>query len=110
VIATLTLASYRFFPIAYRGPLALATGLALPFVLTGLFVATVGYSIGLNADLFRNMATALIIVFDVVLVVPASLGTLPTTRRPAVVATQFCLGGVVGGHRFHPAIDLLAHW
>ena len=73
MIATLTLASYRFFPIAYRGPLALATGLALPFVLTGLFVATVGYSIGLNADLFRNMATALIIVFDAVLVVPASL-------------------------------------
>ena len=52
------------------GPVALATGLALSFVLIGLFVATVGYSIGLNADLFRNGAAALIIVFGAALAVP----------------------------------------
>jgi cytochrome c biogenesis protein CcdA len=35
------------------GPAALAVGLAVSFVLIGLFVATIGYSIGLDADLLR---------------------------------------------------------
>ena len=52
------------------GPVALATGLALSFVVIGLFVATVGYSIGLNADLFRYAAATLIIVFGVLLLLP----------------------------------------
>ena len=34
------------------GPVALAVGLALSFVTIGLFVATIGFSIGLDADLF----------------------------------------------------------
>ena len=52
------------------GPVVLAIGLALSFVVVGLFVATVGYSMGLNADLFRFVAAALIIAFGAVLLLP----------------------------------------
>ena len=36
------------------GPVALAAGLAISFVVVGLFVATIGYSIGLGGELFRQ--------------------------------------------------------
>ena len=38
------------------GPAALAGGLALSFVAIGLFVATVGFAIGLDAGVFRLAA------------------------------------------------------
>ena len=38
------------------GPAALAAGLALSFVVVGLLVSTIGFSIGLNAELFRGAA------------------------------------------------------
>ena len=49
------------------GPAALAAGLAVSFVAVGLFVATIGYSVGLTADLFRQIAAALMIVLGAVL-------------------------------------------
>jgi cytochrome c-type biogenesis protein len=52
------------------GPAALATGLAVSFVAIGLFVATVGYSIGLDTELFRNVAATLMIAVGVILLVP----------------------------------------
>ncbi|MGL4445177.1 MAG: cytochrome c biogenesis protein CcdA, partial [Alsobacter sp.] len=41
------------------GPLALAAGLAISFSAIGLFVATIGFAIGLDADLFRTTAALL---------------------------------------------------
>src|SRR4030081_2550617 len=35
------------------GPVALAVGLALSFTAIGMFVATIGYTIGLDGDVFR---------------------------------------------------------
>jgi cytochrome c-type biogenesis protein len=52
------------------GPLALALGLAGSFVAVGLFVATIGFSIGIDADAFRLIAAALMILVGVVLIVP----------------------------------------
>jgi len=52
------------------GPVALAAGLALSFVVVGLIVSTIGYSIGLNAELFRQAAAILIIIFGAVLMFP----------------------------------------
>src|SRR6516164_7579984 len=43
---------------------------AISFVTIGLFAATVGYSIGLDSELFRNVAAALMIAVGVVLLVP----------------------------------------
>jgi cytochrome c-type biogenesis protein len=47
------------------GPVALAGGLALSFVAIGLFVATVGFGLGLSSDLFREVSAALMIAFGV---------------------------------------------
>lgn len=50
------------------GPLALALGLAVSFTAVGLFVATVGFAIGLDAEWFRHVASALLVGFGLVLV------------------------------------------
>jgi cytochrome c-type biogenesis protein len=52
------------------GPAALAAGLAASFVVIGLFVATIGYSIGLDSDRLRYVAAVLMIVIGVILLVP----------------------------------------
>lgn len=52
------------------GPFALAAGLAVSFVVIGLFVATVGFSIGLDGDVFRRLAALVMIGLGVVLLVP----------------------------------------
>jgi cytochrome c biogenesis protein CcdA len=64
------------------GPAALAAGLAVSFVIIGLFVATVGYSIGLDADLLRNVAAVLMIVMGVVLLVPRFQAQLALAGAP----------------------------
>ena len=45
------------------GPVVLAAGLAISFVLVGLFVATIGYSIGITTELFRQVAAVLMVMF-----------------------------------------------
>jgi cytochrome c-type biogenesis protein len=49
------------------GPYALALGLALSFATVGIFVATVGASLGLDGATFRNVAALILIGFAVVL-------------------------------------------
>ena len=52
------------------GPVALAGGLALSFVVIGLLVATVGFAAGLDQEVFRSVAAVLLIVVGGVLLVP----------------------------------------
>ena len=52
------------------GPAALAAGVALSFVTIGLFVATVGFAIGLDQEIFRKVAAALLIGIGAVLLLP----------------------------------------
>ena len=52
------------------GSAALAVGLTASFVVIGLFVATIGYSIGLDSDRLRYVTAALMIAIGVVLLVP----------------------------------------
>jgi cytochrome c biogenesis protein CcdA len=52
------------------GPAALAAGLSISFVAIGLFVATIGFSIGLDGDVFRSVAAAFMIAIGIVLMVP----------------------------------------
>jgi cytochrome c biogenesis protein CcdA len=52
------------------GPMALAGGVALSFVAIGLFVATVGFSLGLDGNLFRKVAAVLMIGIGVFLMMP----------------------------------------
>lgn len=52
------------------GPVALATGLALSFVIIGLFVATIGFAAGLDHELFRSIAAVLMILVGGALLMP----------------------------------------
>ena len=50
-----------------HGALALAAGLVIAFVAVGLFVATIGFSIGLDADWFRDVSAVLLAIVGLVL-------------------------------------------
>ncbi|WP_225708190.1 cytochrome c biogenesis CcdA family protein [Bradyrhizobium cenepequi] len=64
------------------GPAALAAGLAASFVAMGLFVATIGFSIGLDSGLFRVVAAALLAAFGVVLMAPRLPAQLAVAAGP----------------------------
>ena len=64
ILVATALAQHRF------GPLALATGLTLSFTVVGLFIATLGASIGLDQGVLRQAAVGLLVLFGLVLLVP----------------------------------------
>jgi cytochrome c-type biogenesis protein len=64
------------------GPAVLAVGLSISFVAIGLFAATIGYSIGLDADVFRRASAALMIVVGTVLLVPRFQAQLAIAGAP----------------------------
>lgn len=64
------------------GPAALGLGLAVSFTLVGLFVATIGFAIGLDGDLFRTIGGAIMIVVGAILVVPGAQRALATAGGP----------------------------
>ena len=92
------------------GPAALAAGLSVSFVVIGLFVATIGFSIGLDADVFRYVAATLMIAIGVVLTLPRLAAPLATTGGPVAnwadrqfarlrangIAGQFAIGFLLG--------------
>lgn len=84
------------------GPAALATGLAVSFVAIGLFVATAGYSIGLDSEQFRTVAAAVMIAVGVILLVPRFQERLALAGAPLATwsdrhfgARQAGLGGQI---------------
>jgi len=64
IVLGTAVAEHRF------GPVALAAGLAVSFTAIGLFVATVGYSVGLDSEAFRRVGAVLLIAIGAVLVMP----------------------------------------
>lgn len=54
------------------GPAALGAGLAVSFTLAGLFVATIGFAIGLDEDVLRRTGGTILILFGLLLLVPAA--------------------------------------
>jgi cytochrome c-type biogenesis protein len=75
------------------GPVALAAGLAISFVVIGLFVATIGYAAGLDQDLFRNAAAILMIAIGAVLLLPRMQERLVTVAGPIGSWAQERAGG-----------------
>lgn len=75
------------------GPAALAAGLALSFVVIGLFVATVGFAIGLDTDVFRTVAAILLVLVGLVLMVPAVQTRLAVAAGPVSDWTETRFGG-----------------
>lgn len=92
------------------GPAALAAGLAVSFSLIGLFVATIGFAIGLDTDVFRAISALLLITVGVVLLVPrlqqqvavvaGPMGNWVDDRLGGFTATslwgQFGIGALLG--------------
>lgn len=54
-----------------RGPIALAAGMSVSFVAFGMLVATVGHALGLTQELLSQVGATLMIVFGLILLVPA---------------------------------------
>jgi cytochrome c-type biogenesis protein len=104
-----------------RGPLALAGGLSLSFVVLGLFVAVLGASIGLTPQVMSITAAWVMIVFGAVLLVPQlnqgfvavtagfasradnRLRDMESAGRQTGLAGQF-LGGIMLGAVWSPCI------
>ena len=75
------------------GPVALAAGLALSFVTIGLFVATMGFAAGIDQELFRSIAAALLILVGGVLLLPRLQFQLAAAAGPIGNWTQAHAGG-----------------
>lgn len=65
-----------------HGPLALAAGLALAFTAVGLFVATIGVSLGLDPGLFRSVSAVLLVLFGVLLLAPRAQAMIQAAMGP----------------------------
>ena len=88
------------------GPLALAAGLSLSFVTIGLFVALIGFQIGLDGEVMRILAAAMLAALGIVLISPAlqrrlaagasSLGGVAARFQPEGLTGQFVLGLLLG--------------
>lgn len=52
------------------GALALGVGLTVSFTALGLFIATVGFSLGLTEEVFRFVAGVMLLIFAAILLVP----------------------------------------
>ncbi|MET0314615.1 MAG: cytochrome c biogenesis protein CcdA, partial [Hansschlegelia sp.] len=92
------------------GPAALAAGLAVSFVAIGLFVATIGFSLGIDEDMFRPAAAVVMIAIGLVLLVPAAQARFALAAAPvgnwaserlegasrAGLAGQFAVGLLLG--------------
>lgn len=76
------------------GPLALAGGLALSFVAIGLFVATIGFGLGLDTGIFRTGAAILMILLGLVLMLPAAQTRLAVVAGPLSNWTETRFGGL----------------
>ena len=64
------------------GPAALAAGLATSFVVVGLLLGRIGYSIGLDGDRLRYVGATLMIAVGVVLLMPRRQAQLAVAGGP----------------------------
>ena len=78
------------------GVFALAAGLALSFTGLGLLLALAGFGLGIDAELFRETAAAIMIALGVVLLVPAWQARLATAGGPVSSWADRRFGGFAG--------------
>ncbi|MCJ2134565.1 cytochrome c biogenesis CcdA family protein [Methylobacterium sp. J-026] len=79
------------------GPLALAAGLAISFTAIGLFVATVGFAIGLDGDVFRSAGAILMVSVGLVLMLPRLQARVATVAGPVGAWAEERFGGAGPG-------------
>lgn len=95
------------------GPVALAAGLALSFTAIGLFVATIGFAIGLDGEVFRKAGAVLLVGLGLVLMLPALQARLATAAGPVGAYAEERFAGLstsgIGG-QFAVGLLLGAAW
>jgi cytochrome c-type biogenesis protein len=64
------------------GPGALALGVAMSFTTIGLFVATIGFSVGLDGEVFRHAAAIVLLCLGVVLIIPSFQARFAVAAAP----------------------------
>jgi len=74
-------------------PVTLAGGLAVSFTIIGLFVATIGFGIGLDTDFFRALAAILLVAVGVILTMPVLQTRLAVAAGPVGNWTEQRFGG-----------------
>lgn len=74
-------------------PAALAAGLVISFVAIGMFVATIGFGIGLDTQVFRVIAAILLIAIGIVLAVPRLQDQVAVAASPVGGWMHDNLGG-----------------
>ncbi|MCJ2086843.1 cytochrome c biogenesis CcdA family protein [Methylobacterium sp. E-005] len=75
------------------GPLALAAGLAIAFTVIGLFVATMGFAIGLEDDVFRAAGAILMVGVGIVLILPRLQAGVAIAASPVGAWVEERFGG-----------------
>ena len=75
------------------GPVALAAGLATSFTAIGLFVAGIGYSIGLDGDVFRMIGAVMLAGVGILLMLPKWQEQLAAAAGPLGNWSQQRFGG-----------------
>ena len=79
------------------GPVALASGLAIAFTTIGLFVATIGFAIGLDGDVFRRAGAILLVILGVVLMLPRLQAQVATAAGPVGAWAEERFAGIGTG-------------
>ncbi len=75
------------------GPVALATGLALSFAAIGLFIATIGFSVGLDQGVFQSVGALVMIGLGLAMAVPAVGARLALAGGPVADWSERRFGG-----------------
>jgi cytochrome c biogenesis protein CcdA len=70
------------------GPLALAGGLSASFAGVGIFLVSLGFSLGIDPTAFRLSVAALTLIIGIVLLVPALQSRFALVARPVASAGQ----------------------
>jgi cytochrome c-type biogenesis protein len=78
------------------GPLALALGLSLSFVAVGLFVATIGFALGVDERVFSAVAAVLMIALGLVLLAPSLETRVAMAMEPVTDWAEHRFGGEDG--------------
>ena len=76
------------------GSIALAGGLALSFVALGIFVATIGFSLGIDGSGLQKVAAVLLVAIGFVLIVPRFQAQVALAMGPLVNWADRRFGGL----------------
>ena len=92
------------------GPVLLASGLVLSFVVIGMFVSLVGFSIGLDGKFFRVISAVMLIAIGLLLAVPFLQRQFAVASGPVGNWVDQRFGGGKAGGQFGIGLLLGAVW